>query len=92
MSDFKSRLPDFKELTSMTTKLYKGIKSSVEEIIQDYKQKRAEAEQEEAKKDPAKPADSDSVASQPVQPVEKPAIIPEGTDGTVNNEQPGDSK
>ena len=31
----------------MTSKLYKGIKSSVEEIIQDYKQKRAESEAKE---------------------------------------------
>lgn len=53
MSDFKSKLPDFKELSSMTSKLYKGIKTSVEEIIQDYKQKRVEAEvkaEEEMKK------------------------------------------
>lgn len=42
MSDFKSKLPDFKELTSMTTKLYKGLKASVEEIISDYKEKRQE--------------------------------------------------
>ena len=44
MSDFKSKLPDFKELASMTGKLYKGIKNSVEEIIHDYKEKRAETE------------------------------------------------
>ncbi|KTD30831.1 hypothetical protein Lmor_2938 [Legionella moravica] len=56
MSDFKSKLPDFKELTSMTTKLYKGIKSSVEEIIQDYKQKREQQETpaEEVKKEATK--------------------------------------
>ncbi len=40
MSDFKSKLPDLKELSSMTSKLFKGLKSSVEEIIHDYKQKR----------------------------------------------------
>lgn len=39
MSDFKSKLPDLNELTSMTAKLFKGIKTSVSEIIQDYKQK-----------------------------------------------------
>ncbi|CZG50292.1 TPA: hypothetical protein JBC64_03400 [Legionella pneumophila subsp. pneumophila] len=42
MSDFKSKLPDLNELTSMTAKLFKGIKTSVSEIIQDYKQKRAQ--------------------------------------------------
>jgi hypothetical protein len=50
MSDFKSKLPDFKELTSMTSKLYKGIKSSVQEIIRDYKQKRTEPETKSAEK------------------------------------------
>ena len=51
MSDFKSKLPDFKELSSMTSKLFKGLKNSVEEIIQDYKQKREnqEAPAEEVK-------------------------------------------
>ncbi len=43
MSDLKSKFPDLKELTSMGTKLYKGIKSSVEEIIHDYKEKRTTA-------------------------------------------------
>lgn len=50
MSDFKSMLPDFKELASMTNKLYKGLKSSVEEIIHDYKEKRAEPEAQEKPK------------------------------------------
>ncbi|CAM2977185.1 hypothetical protein [Legionella worsleiensis] len=44
MNDFKSKLPDLKELSSMGSKLFKGIKSSVEEIIQDYKQKREHQE------------------------------------------------
>lgn len=48
MSDMKSKLPDFKELTSMTCKLYKDIKTSVGEIIQDYKKVRTEPK---AKKD-----------------------------------------
>lgn len=42
MSDLKSKLPDLKELSSMTSKLFKGLKDSVNEIIQDYKDKRAE--------------------------------------------------
>ncbi|MFA6302999.1 MAG: hypothetical protein WC627_07690 [Legionella sp.] len=44
MSDFKSKLPDLQELSSMTGKLFKGIKASVDEIIHDYKEKRANAE------------------------------------------------
>ena len=39
MSDLKSKLPDLNELGSMAGKLYKDIKQSVVEIIDDYKQK-----------------------------------------------------
>lgn len=44
MSDFKSKLPDLKELSSMTSKLFNGIKNSVVEIVKDYKEKRANDE------------------------------------------------
>lgn len=44
MNDFKSKLPDLKELSSMTSKLFNGLKSTVSEIIHDYKEKRAEEE------------------------------------------------
>lgn len=47
MSDFKSKLPDFTELSSMAGKLYKGLKTSVEDIIHDYKEKRSEPEVKE---------------------------------------------
>lgn len=40
MSDLKSKLPDLKELGEITGKLFKDLKSSVTEIIQDYKGKR----------------------------------------------------
>ncbi|WP_028388374.1 hypothetical protein [Legionella fairfieldensis] len=39
MSDFKSKLPDFNELSSMASKFYKDVKTSVCEIISDYKKK-----------------------------------------------------
>ena len=51
MSDFKSKLPDLEELGSMAGKLYNGIKNSVTEIISDYKEKRAQMEQEENKEE-----------------------------------------
>lgn len=54
MSDFKSKLPDLKELSSMACKLFNGIKSSVNEIIQDYKEKRAEDEPKQEKEKPKK--------------------------------------
>ena len=43
MSDFKSKLPDFKELAAMGGKLFNGIKSAVGEIVEDYKKKREPA-------------------------------------------------
>lgn len=43
MSDLKSKLPDMKELMSMGSKLFNGIKHSVQEIVHDYKEKRAES-------------------------------------------------
>jgi len=51
MSDMKSKFPDLKELASMTNKLYTDIKASVGQIIQDYKDIRAKAEEEVATKD-----------------------------------------
>lgn len=42
MNDLKSKLPDFQELTSMTMKLFGDVKKSVCEIMDDYKQKRAD--------------------------------------------------
>lgn len=44
MSDLKSKLPDLNEITTMATKLFKDVKSSVGEIIDTYKQKREFAE------------------------------------------------
>lgn len=39
MSDLKSKLPDLNELGSMAGKLYNDLKTSVVEIIDDYKKK-----------------------------------------------------
>lgn len=58
MGDFKSKLPDLQELGSMTGKLYKGIKTSIQEIICDYKKKREEQE--------TKPSEEASPSSPPV--------------------------
>lgn len=46
MGDFKSKLPDFQELTKFTSKLFNDVKKSVCEIMDDYKKKRAESEGE----------------------------------------------
>ncbi|KTD47353.1 hypothetical protein Lrub_2275 [Legionella rubrilucens] len=59
MSDFKSKLPDFKEITSIASKLFKDVKQSVSEIIDDYKKKREE--DEAAQEQQAKPAADNEV-------------------------------
>jgi hypothetical protein len=57
----KSKLPDLKELASMTGKLFTDIKKSVCEIVQNYKDKRAEER---------KPDDQQS--SEQIKPKKKP--------------------
>ncbi|QRN03442.1 hypothetical protein GH742_05935 [Legionella sp. MW5194] len=59
MSDFKSKLPDFKEMTSIASKLFKDVKQSVSEIIDDYKKKREEGEATEQQQ--SKPAADNEV-------------------------------
>jgi len=74
MSDFKSKLPDLNELTSMATKLYAGVKTSVQEIINDYKQKRSEP-----MKEPAKPKKEASKDASKATPKETPKETPKDT-------------
>ncbi|KTD18887.1 hypothetical protein [Legionella jordanis] len=58
MNDFKSKLPDFKELSSFANKLFKDVKKSVTEIIDDYKKKREQtAEQGEVVSSASKTAE-----------------------------------
>lgn len=80
MSDFKSKLPDFKELSSMTSKLYKGIKTSVEEIIKDYKEKRAAEEMQNSQ-----PTPPEAPVAKPVPPVKTPSK-PKETNKKVDEE------
>jgi hypothetical protein len=47
MGDFKSKLPDLKELGSMSSKMFKAISGGVSEIIADYKKKREPKPEEE---------------------------------------------
>ncbi|KTD59361.1 hypothetical protein Lsan_2265 [Legionella santicrucis] len=67
MSDFKSKLPDLKELASMTSKLYTDIKKSVGEIVQSYKENRVQpaGESEQVKTQP--PKEEIKTESKPVQ-------------------------
>jgi hypothetical protein len=49
MSDWKSKLPDLKEVASMSTKLAQDIKKSITEIFHEYKQKHPDAPEHEKK-------------------------------------------
>ncbi len=55
MSDEKSKIPDLKELAAMTNKLFSDIKTSVGQIIQDYKDLRAQSGMDENTSTEAKP-------------------------------------
>ncbi|WP_298627090.1 hypothetical protein [uncultured Legionella sp.] len=68
MSDFKSKLPDLQELSSMTSKLFKGLKESVTEIIKDYKEKRAVDTTDE---EPKEKAPAEKVKKTAAKPTEK---------------------
>lgn len=94
MSDFKSKLPNLKELGEMTGKLFKDIKTSVGEIIDDYKQKHpqaSEAEKPAATTTEAKPTVTPQVTPEEknqainpeVQPEEDVGIIPEETKSDI---------
>lgn len=82
MSDFKSKLPDLKELGEMTGKLFRDIKTSVGEIIDNYKQKHPQPEKTEPvatevktpddKKEATKPVAEEKPVEEPVTPVEVP--------------------
>lgn len=62
MSDLKSKLPDLGELGSMAGKLYNDLKTSVCEIIEDYKLKH-----------PPETAVPQAPVEKPTEPVVKPA-------------------
>ena len=90
MNDFKSKLPDFKELTAMTKKLFTGLKSTVDEIIDDYQKKREEQPvaktEEQTTTTQSRPSDSPVVSTPPVNsPSESPLVTPreviDGVDG-----------
>ncbi|CAM2792676.1 Uncharacterised protein [Legionella steigerwaltii] len=85
MSDFKSKLPDLKELASMTGKLYTDIKKSVGEIVQNYKENRAQQE-EEAKQAKAEPV----TETKPQKTVEENATATEPT--PAEESKPDDTK
>jgi hypothetical protein len=51
MGDFKSKLPSFKELHSMSGKLFDGLKKSINDIVVEYKRNR-ESEEPVAQKEP----------------------------------------
>ncbi|KTD65497.1 hypothetical protein [Legionella spiritensis] len=77
MSDFKSKLPDLKEISSIATKLFKDVKTSVGEIIDDYKQKREAQAQAEEKESAVKET---KAAAQPATPKKETPASEEKTE------------
>jgi hypothetical protein len=75
MSDMKSKLPNFEEVTQIAGKLFRDLKNSVSEIMTDYKKKRDHT---------AAPSESEITSSDPtimdkVPPVEKKKTAKTGT-------------
>ena len=68
MNDFKSKMPDLKELSSMAGKLFKDVKTSVSEIIDDYKTKREHV----ASNSSVKPKEKEEVVAKPKRKATKP--------------------
>lgn len=76
MSDFKSKLPDMKELGSMASKLFNGVKQSVTEIVEDYKKKRETGAQEEKSTTNADIKPKKAPQEQPTEPANANPIPP----------------
>ena len=80
MGDFKSKLPDFKELSSFAGKLFRDVKTSVGEIIDEYKKKRAEEEKAAAAAAAAQPKEAPPKAPEAppqAQATEPPPVQPQ---------------
>jgi len=63
MSDFKSKLPSLDEFTSMAGKLFKDVKQSVGEIVDDYKDKRDTPESKTAEQKTDNPVSADATST-----------------------------
>lgn len=65
MSDWKSKLPSLGEVMSMTSKLAKGIQTSVREIIGDYKKNHPATDAKQAEEKPAASAEKPAASAEP---------------------------
>lgn len=63
MGDLKSKLPNLQEIGSFAGKLFRDIKKSVCEIVDEYKQNHPEEKEAPAQKEPASNVEADSVSS-----------------------------
>lgn len=74
MSEQKSKMPDLKELASMTGKLFNDIKTSVGQIIHDYKAQREQPPTEVEPTVQVKPEAPKPVVTPPIKPEEPPEV------------------
>lgn len=89
MSDFKSKLPNFNEISSIASKLFKDVKTSVTEIIDDFKNKRESSavqtpENSSVNAANIKPDPSAAGIKPTPKPVKKPVVDKTVTDATVD--------
>ena len=58
MNDFKSKLPNLKEVSDIACKLFKDLKTSVSEIITDYKKNHPDTPESETKETSSEKSES----------------------------------
>lgn len=89
MADQKSKLPDLSEITSMAGKFFKDVKTSISQIIDEYKAKHSKSEVE------VKPATQTTTVSETkveVKVEEKPKVVKEKAPDDVKVKEADESK
>lgn len=79
MAEQKSKLPDINEIASMATKLFRDVKTSISQIIDEYKAKHADTETNEVKppespKPTVSPSEPEPTQSQTIETQINPTI------------------
>ena len=92
MGDSKSKIPDMEEIKSITGKIFKSLKSTITEVVHDYKKKREETAAEveskaEAMKTAEKKEASDSEKKTTSEPEKQDTVAKDTKDGTQENKE-----
>ncbi|NKB47601.1 MAG: hypothetical protein GKR77_07420 [Legionellales bacterium] len=87
----KSKLPDFKEVTGMASKLFTDVKTSITEIIEEYKTNRHEQEAKDGASTNANTSNTQSSTDNP-QTHEQPNSPPPPTESSSTESSSETSK